>query len=304
MLGLGRNQWSADRDRWAVFESGNGNLNNAAWRIASRQPYADGGLALQCTHMLLAITEGGAWLDLNTMDTVAACLARGGDFANAVRIEQEAMDGLPPLWPDQLADFGKRLALYQAHQVANEPRQANEPVGELVEAKLTWPGGQPRAVGHTCNGARLGTWRFFSAAGSLEATCSYWEGVVDGPARSYFPDGTLSAEAFFCDWGERIGRWRCWHPSGMLACDGTYIHNGRSPQKCGEWQWFDPGGRGRESGEYFYDQRIGPWSAWDLAGRRICHSTFSSGTPQREDWTLKDEVLAEPASPEPVPATA
>ena len=303
--GLERRQWSADRDRWTVYAACGASMNKAAWRIASRPPYADGEQALQCARMLLALTQGGEWLDLDTTDTVAACLARGGDFAAAVRIEQEAIAGLPPLSAAPLADFSKRLALYQQHQPAAEPRAADEPLGELVAARLTWPGGALRAEGHTCAGARIGLWRYVSASGALEATCNYWAGVLDGPSRSYHPDGTITTEAFFANGGRRVGRWRTWHEGGMLGCDGTYVLNGGTQQKCGEWLWCDASGRRLESGGYSYDQRVGPWSAWDLAGRRILHATFISGTPQpAADWPRMDELPAEPLSPEPAPATA
>ncbi len=303
--GLERRFWSPDRDHWSVYDACGQGINNTAWRIASRQPYADAGQALQCAQMILSVTGGGEWLDVDTKDTVAACLARGGDFTAAVRMEQEAVAQLPPLWPAQLAEFSKRLALYQAHQVADEPRAADEPTDELVEARLAWPGGQPRAQGHTCAGARTGPWRFYDATGALEATCSYWAGVVDGPARSYYADGTVKIEGFFSNWGERTGRWRCWHPGGMLASDGTYVLNGRVPQKCGEWLWFDAAGHRLESGNFSYDQRVGPWAAWDRAGKRIQDDAFVAGTPQPatgRKW--REGALIDPPSPEPVPATA
>jgi tetratricopeptide (TPR) repeat protein len=300
--GLDRLGGMADQDRWMSCESCSRGMNNAAWRIATCRSYADGELATMCAHMILSISQGGDGLDLNTKDTVAACLARAGDFANAQRIEQEAIADLPPLWPVQLADFTRRLELYRQQQPAEAPGGADEPVGDILEASVSWPGGAQRAVGHTCAGMRIGRWRFFSATGILEATCNYRYGAVDGPCRSYYPDGTIAAEAFLAGGGKRIGRWRTWHANGMPACDASYIIDGGNQHKSGEWLWFDPSGRRCESGSFSNSQRSGSWSAWDPAGRRIGHADFISGSSQ-SGWA-GSEVPTEPGSPEPAPATA
>ncbi|MEV6385289.1 hypothetical protein AB0M31_38465 [Streptomyces sp. NPDC051773] len=84
-----------------------------------------------------------------------------------------------------------------------------------------------------------------SALVSLE---TYRDGIVDGPVRQWYEDGTLRAEGTMRA-GFPVGESRRWHPDGALAAKRITTEDGHHPLAELEWDengeqtlaWYAPG---------------------------------------------------------------
>lgn len=86
--------------------------------------------------------------------------------------------------------------------------------------------------------------------GALVSLETYQDGIVDGPVRQWFEDGTLRAEGTMRG-GFPTGESRRWHPDGSLAAKRIMTEDGHHPLAELEWDqngeqtlsWYAPGFR-------------------------------------------------------------
>ncbi|HYN19993.1 MAG TPA: hypothetical protein VE078_03460 [Thermoanaerobaculia bacterium] len=111
-------EWTAAADRGDRFIQ-----NNLAWLLATGKDAQlhDGKKAIVYAEMAVAQERSAAYLD-----TLAAALARDGQFEKAVQVQEEALSLLtkdPSSQPrsEEIQRFVDRLALYKAGQVYTEP---------------------------------------------------------------------------------------------------------------------------------------------------------------------------------------
>ncbi len=291
---LGQDAGVRDDSRQDIIDSFE-QLNESAWTIATHAPWTDRDQAAIFAHMLMSI--GGGDMNINQMDTIAACFARAGDFANALRLEQEALDGSRPFLKQQYDSFAARVALYKGHAPATEP---SEPTPGIVESVKTWPGGGKKAVGQLLNSERIGTWRFYSGKGALVGLCGYRGGQPDGACLTFHANGNRAIEGFLIGGEKRIGRWRTWHENGNLASDGCYTFQDGKPLRTGEWIWYHASGQRRESGLLVKGRREGDWLAWGEDGALLSRTHFLHDRPDAA-WAGTPLPPPEPPSPAPEP---
>jgi tetratricopeptide (TPR) repeat protein len=88
-------------------------LNQAAWLLATYPDpeVRDGTKAVDLATK--AVEETGR-ANADFLDTLAAAYAESGDFAEAVRVQQEAIALLPAADADRIADFTSRLRLFES----------------------------------------------------------------------------------------------------------------------------------------------------------------------------------------------
>jgi antitoxin component YwqK of YwqJK toxin-antitoxin module len=85
-----------------------------------------------------------------------------------------------------------------------------------------FPNGRPRVAGsYDAAGLRTGSWRFWFEDGRPSRELEFLEGVREGGAREWHPNGIQAAHGSFTA-GRRDGRWRFWDQRGQLEADVSY----------------------------------------------------------------------------------
>ena len=66
-----------------------------------------------------------------------------------------------------------------------------------------------------------GVCRKFSDTGVLLMECSYHEGLLDGPTKSYYPNTSLKEEGQYAH-GEKVGKWKTYNEDGDLIAEESF----------------------------------------------------------------------------------
>jgi hypothetical protein len=85
-----------------------------------------------------------------------------------------------------------------------------------------FPNGRPSVAGsYDAAGLRTGPWRFWFEDGRPSRELEFLEGVREGSAREWHPNGIQAADGSYTA-GRRDGRWRFWDQRGKLEADVSY----------------------------------------------------------------------------------
>ena len=107
---------------------------------------------------------------------------------------------------------------------------------------------------------REGTWKQWYESGQLKAEENYVNGVLQGNARHFYPDGSNESflhigsqqnSVFYYRNGNKEsegriltgylyeGPWKGWQENGQMAYEGSYVNG----QRDGIWNWYDETGK-------------------------------------------------------------
>ncbi|RME29669.1 MAG: hypothetical protein D6806_01060 [Deltaproteobacteria bacterium] len=112
-----------------------------------------------------------------------------------------------------------------------------------------------------------------SSGDTLEMYCENGQGGKTGPARTYYPDGTLQAEYGYDENGQLHGDIATYYPDGTKASEGHFEHG----KEHGTFTTYYPDGK-KES-EISYDNGVlqGPAKAWWPNGNLKYEGQFDQG---------------------------
>lgn len=122
-------------------------------------------------------------------------------------------------------------------------------------------------------------------AGRLISMARFENGQLDGPSRTWHPNGHLWQESHYVH-GSNEGGLSVWHDNGQLAVranyeddqlEGAWIQWREDGSLRRLWHWhkgqmhgpyivWHPNGQAKIVGGYDRDQRVGRWMFWDAAG--------------------------------------
>jgi tetratricopeptide (TPR) repeat protein len=245
-----------DADRTELLDR----LNPYAWLLATDQELADGSSALANAKLL---AELGKLPDF-ALDTIAACHARAGDYAEAVKWLEQAIKATSN--DNLLADFIIRKTSYQAQKPFTAKRTLPAPA-PLRPVKMTFPDKSPKTEGALdSDGSYVGHWRTWFANGKPESEGSYWNSSPFGKWKRWYQDGSVREEGEYFK-GCRIGAWKEYHPNGQLLAEGMYLE--RKPgdnRRLGTWTFYYDNGKKAYVGGYAKGKRSGTWITWNNDG--------------------------------------
>jgi hypothetical protein len=244
-------------------------LNHVAWSVAVDPQVADGPAALELASQMRHVAGRG--MPAFALDTVAACLARGGDFATAARYQQNAIAH------DQRNkdEFVARLALYAKREVYSEEATP----GERHHERSTWPDGTRQLEGDkfVVANQRFGWWRSYSATGVLTEEQQFLADQPTGVVRRYHPDGRLRESGVLFN-GNKVGRWRTFDLNGQQLSEQWWL--GDQPEVRTGWStMWHPSGKPAEAGPWIGGRQDGFWQAWRVDGSPVSAGVFDQGEP-------------------------
>jgi hypothetical protein len=223
-------RWVTSEGRWAVLQQQDSIRLAETWSeyggIVSSDPYLnDPEEAALAAQKIIAL--GGRFLSAEHLATVPRCLARAGDFSQALA------------WAAWIASWSQDHGIAASELIAwREQKLAFEDRPDLVKK-------QGIQEGRMDQGKRFGLWktsktnvelskgrylagRKFDLWTQIEVEGERSEQVFSGQGskteeaigrrRVYFAQGQLRAEGFFSQ-GRKEGLWRTWHPNGRLESE-------------------------------------------------------------------------------------
>lgn len=99
------------------------------------------------------------------------------------------------------------------------------------------------------------------------------EGVRDGPWKEFYTDGQLRAEGLYRN-GNRIGKWRFYHPNGNLEQEGSYNNQGNTD---GLWKWYYEDGLVLREENFLNGNSEGIFTEYDENGSVIIQGEYVEG---------------------------
>lgn len=123
--------------------------------------------------------------------------------------------------------------------------------------------------GDYADGKKVGVWTTRSGDGTIRAEITYTDGLAKGPAKIYFPDGTLMESGTWNvnHWEKSYTRF---NESGSKACDFTYNDKGHRE---GRQVYY------HENGKVMYD---GEWSDGKITGSVKMYDESGKKTGERQ----------------------
>lgn len=121
------------------------------------------------------------------------------------------------------------------------------------------------------------------SATGIEQRCEK-DGVLHGPYRAYYLDGTRKADGVYLD-NVPNERWTWWHPNGKRASKGRYDKGKQS----GMWMWWHPNESRAQAGDFLAGRKAGKWTTWYEDGFRKEEGHYHNGS-RHGDWTFFDET--------------
>jgi uncharacterized protein len=148
-------------------------------------------------------------------------------------------------------EYDEKGMLLDIAKYVNDEKQEETP--ELVKLDVKtdyYPNGKPKTVASYKGNTPEGIRRDYDSTGKVIASYIFRkgnmvaegiiddEGIRDGEWKEYYEDGTLRSEGMY-SLGNRIGRWRFYHPNNSIEQEGNYNNQGNTE---GPWKWyFDDG---------------------------------------------------------------
>lgn len=95
-------------------------------------------------------------------------------------------------------------------------------------------------------------------------------GIIDGEAISYFPDGKLKRRGEYKN-GKMDGLWQQWNVNGIMEFQANYKNDMMSGYS---EEWYKNGNM-KEEGEYNNNERTGTWKFYNESGDFIYEKQYS-----------------------------
>lgn len=265
-------------------------LNHPAWWVAVDPRCIDAAAATELAAQMRHVQ--GRELPPFALDTVAACLARGGDFAGALRFQTLAQarnrEGADRGFAARLTLYRKQLPYAETDELVLRPLRLD---------REAWPSGAVKSEGRRDVAAnqRFGLWKTFTADGKPELEQAWREDKPLGLVRRLRPDGSVAESGMSAD-GSKVGRWRTWDEKGVLRGEAWWL--GAGPDVRTNWSdaWHGDG-TGAECGPWLDGRQEGLWRAWRAGGAPVSAGRYEAGDPSGvwRVWNADGTVIDRPA---------
>jgi antitoxin component YwqK of YwqJK toxin-antitoxin module len=115
--------------------------------------------------------------------------------------------------------------------------------------------------------------RYFSENGDKLKTVNYLNGMLNGMAEEYFPDGKLKKQGLYTD-GQKSGIWKQWEQDGKYGI-GSFEND--VPE--GKWTFYYADGAIKSVGKFKDGIQSGVWTEYSATGD-IAEGTYLNGLPE------------------------
>lgn len=193
-------------------------------------------------------------------------------------------------------EYDEKGNLTDVSKFVNDIKQEEAP--ELVKLDVRtdyYPNGKVKTVGSYIGDVPEGIRREYAENGEVKAAFTYRkgkiiaegiiddEGVKDGPWKEFYDDGQLRSEGNYRN-GNRIGKWRFYHPNNNLEQEGNYNNQGNPD---GTWKWYyDDNSLLREE-SFLNGESEGIFTEYDENGKVIIQGEYIAG---REEGLWKYQL--------------
>ena len=126
--------------------------------------------------------------------------------------------------------------------------------GKYAYAKLYYYNGKLEAKGKYIGEQKDSLWNFYDDKGLLISTETYTNGIKNGPAKIFFPDGKLSEEKIYKD-GKLEGPFKQYFSEKSVKAEGAFIKDNYN----GKCIWYYPNGVIAAQGVYENNVKKGVW---------------------------------------------
>lgn len=166
------------------------------------------------------------------------------------------------------------IALAVLALLAAPPPPLECPAGTELQGARPMEGFEEYCAGRQLDGKlrREGPARSYYDDGSVWVEARYHDGVLDGPFVERYRTGQVARQGAY-QAGGRVGAWRFFHEDGTLQEESSW----RKGVQDGPFRSFWPGGKPRSEGRHCLGVQCGEWRSFDQAGRlegRIEYGTF------------------------------
>ena len=127
-------------------------------------------------------------------------------------------------------------------------------------------------AGEFKNGRKNGVWLTRTAGGTMISEITYTSGMAKGPAKIYYPNGSLMESGVWnVDHWE--GAYTRYHENGNRACDFTYNAKGH---RQGKQVYYHENGKVMYDGEWSDGKITGTISVYDETGKKIGERNYDA----------------------------
>jgi antitoxin component YwqK of YwqJK toxin-antitoxin module len=119
--------------------------------------------------------------------------------------------------------------------------------------------------------------RFLADTGDTIKTLTYRDGVLNGEAKYFFPNGKPSLEGYYKD-NKQSGLWKKWDENG-----GYGIGSLENEMPEGTWTYYYPDGAVKSEGKFSKGKQTGIWTEYKENGDNAS-GNYSNGFPEGT-WT-------------------
>jgi antitoxin component YwqK of YwqJK toxin-antitoxin module len=166
--------------------------------------------------------------------------------------------------------------------------------------KLFYENGKRAAEGIYLDQLKDSVWTYYSEHdASVRVRETYVMGKLQGPTRSYYPDGQVSEEV---EWKDDIkdGPWKQYFTNGTLRLSGRY----EKGLLQGMYEVYYPDGTIEIRGDYLDNRSHGTWRFFDENGEEVYALEYENGSPadmEKYELWIQDSLLKKfnpPTEPE------
>lgn len=183
-------------------------------------------------------------------------------------------------------EYDEKGLLTDVSKYVNDVRQEAPP--ELVKLDIRtdyYPDGKVKTRASYKGDVPEGVRREYAPGGEVVAAYTFSkgkmvaegiiddEGVKDGPWKEFYADGQLRAEGMYRN-GNRIGKWRFYHPNASLEQEGSYNNQGNTD---GMWQWYYDDGLLLREENFLNGNSEGIFTEFDESGNPIIQGEYVEG---------------------------
>ncbi|MDY0103357.1 MAG: hypothetical protein RBS07_10485 [Lentimicrobium sp.] len=183
-------------------------------------------------------------------------------------------------------EYDEKGMLTEVSKYVNDVKQEAAP--ELVKLDIRtdyYPDGKVKTRASYKGDTPEGVRREYSPTGEVTAAYIYKKGIIiaegivddegvrDGPWKEFYTDGQLRAEGLYRN-GNRIGKWRFYHPNGNLEQEGSYNNQGNTD---GLWKWYYEDGLVLREENFLNGNSEGIFTEYDENGSVIIQGEYVEG---------------------------
>jgi antitoxin component YwqK of YwqJK toxin-antitoxin module len=182
---------------------------------------------------------------------------------------------------------GEMVRYYENGAV--KARMIFQPGSDRSLARLFFNNGKPAAEGWYVAQIKDSVWTYYSEFdGSVRIREPYLEGMLEGVARSYYPDGKISEEVA---WKQNMkeGPWNQYYQNGIRRLSGHY----KNGLLNGSYEVYFSNNSIEIRGTYLDNKSHGTWYYYNESGEEIYSLEYLNGTPvdlEKYDLWIQDSL--------------